>query len=355
MESQMTTVLDAPQYPWHSPAARQLYELMMQQFPQPQAALLYAKRSQVDTSWILEAQPIAGLWKDILEKASTANRLRALVQDVHDVLLPDNAARPFLGELLADREPRSSLQPEGGFDHADDSVSEDEARLFRDDLTLPIGRVPALVATLQTLLTLAPAVCKLTVDFPGEGRFGTGFRVGPDLLLTNWHVVHADDGTEATAVTAEFGFEDDGGGGTLASRGIRCVVPAVASDRPADWAVLRAADPLDPAWPVIDLEGAAEPTTSTSAFVVQHPLGQRKKLGFVRNQVSYVDKQVVHYLTDTDVGSSGSPVFDDHGMLIALHHRGGRPQTVLGKPPLRKNEGIAIARVFAGIHDAGLL
>jgi V8-like Glu-specific endopeptidase len=73
-------------------------------------------------------------------------------------------------------------------------------------------------------------------------------------------------------------------------------------------------------------------------------------MGIIRNQVSFFDDRVVHYLTDTQVGSSGSPVFNEQGRLIALHHAGGRPQEVLGKPPLRKNEGIRISRIVESLR-----
>jgi hypothetical protein len=63
----------------------------------------------------------------------------------------------------------------------------------------------------------------------------------------------------------------------------------------------------------------AAATRGDPAFVIQRALGQRKRLGFVRNQISYVDDRVVQYLTDTSVGSSGSPVLDRHGRLIAVH------------------------------------
>ena len=55
-----------------------------------------------------------------------------------------------------------------------------------------------------------------------------------------------------------------------------------------------------------------------AAFVIQHPLGGRKRVATVRNQVSFVDDRVVRCLSDTQVGSSGSPVPNADGQLIAL-------------------------------------
>jgi hypothetical protein len=36
-------------------------------------------------------------------------------------------------------------------------------------------------------------------------------------------------------------------------------------------------------------------------------------------------------------------------LSTGLHHAGGTPQTVVGKPPMMKNEGIRIRRVIEGL------
>ena len=64
--------------------------------------------------------------------------------------------------------------------------------------------------------------------------------------------------------------------------------------------------------------------------------------GFVRNRVSSVETRRVYYLTDTEPGSSGSPVFNGMGQMIALHRAGGTPQKFTGLPPVKKNEGVRI-------------
>ncbi len=324
LRSQQTTA----KYPWHLPVAQELHDTLITLYPSGQAALLLAKRAEVDTTWIFDQQAIAPLWKDILEAAAPAHRLRPLVRDAHDRLLEDNPARAFLAELLADRLPPISAEPRNAdgtppFVHDDDTITEAEALLFQDDLTVPIGRLSGLIGTLQKLVTLAPAVCKLTVDINGYGQYGTGFRIGEDLLLTNWHVLHRrSDRAPATTLTAEFGFEDDGQGKPLAPHLVSCDAAGVADDEADDWAVVRTLDPLDSAWPIVKLSEAAAPTRTGSAFIIQHPPGQSKRVGFVRNQVSYFDERVVQYLTDTQIGSSGSPVVDAQGRPIALHHRG---------------------------------
>jgi hypothetical protein len=118
--------------------------------------------------------------------------------------------------------------------------------------------------------------------------------------------------------------------------------------------VIRPAQPLADAIRIVKLSEAVDPIKGEGAYILQHPGGRRKRLGFVRNQVSAVDERVLTYLTDTEPGSSGSPVFNAAGRLIGLHHAGGTPQTVTGRPPLVKNEGIRIPRVVAGLAQHGI-
>ena len=352
----MSSILDAFPYPWHISEAQQLHTTLSQLHPTVQAALNIAARNQIDTLMIDAQQPVFFVWRQILDAAAIAGLTRQLVQDVLDLLNANSPRRPFLENLLANQPTRTDGQQRGAdgaplFLRADDGVTEPEALLYHDDLTIQIGRVPSLISVLQRLVALAPAVCRLVVDTKGDGQYGTGFRIGSDLLLTNWHVLHRKgDGTRATAVTAEFGYEDDGRGGALGPTVIPCDVASIVTSQADDWAIIRATQPLTDVWPIIRLSEAVVPTLDEPAYIIQHPGGDRKRLGFVRNQVSFFDDRVVHYLTDTREGSSGAPVFDGQGQLIALHRAGGRPQEVVGRSPLKKNEGIRISRILSGLN-----
>jgi V8-like Glu-specific endopeptidase len=354
----MPSIADAFPFPWNDPAAQELHQVLSQIYPTPSAAMFVAAKAGFNTGLIDWQQPSFFVWKQLLDAGATAGLNRALLEQVRDQN-PRNPRRSFLEEILAarppttDREPRA---PDGAprFIQATDDVTEPEALLFHDDLTLSTGRVPWLIGVLQKLLQLSPAVCRFEVRYPvGIGR-GTGFRIGPDLLLTNWHVFHLQDGTRTTGVTAEFGYEEDSTGGGLATRVIPTDLASLQGDAADDWAVIRVTQALDPAWPVLALSQAATPQANQAAFIIQHPGGERKRIGFVRNQVTWFDDRVVHYLTDTQAGSSGSPVFNEQGQLIAIHHAGGRPQEVAGKPPVKKNEGIRISRIVEGLAKAGI-
>jgi V8-like Glu-specific endopeptidase len=64
------------------------------------------------------------------------------------------------------------------------------------------------------------------------------------------------------------------------------------------------------------------------------------------NEVSYVGNNVIHYITDTMPGSSGSAVFNERFDIVALHHAGGwLPQPASGGMYFR-NEGILISAIL---------
>lgn len=357
----MPSIFDATKYPMHLSEAQELHTVLTQINPTAAMALLAADKAGVDTMFINPNQPPALIWYDILQTAASHGVLRNLVKQTAERLNPSSTFLTFLQNLLADQPAPTGDEPRtaDGAPHFltdNDEISEPEALLYQDDLMIQMGEVPALINTLQTLVTLSPSVCKLSVSFNGAQKRGTAFRIGPDMLLTNWHVLHrTDDDTKAKAVTAEFGYEDNGAGGVIAATPVACDVGSIVTSKEDDWAVVKTSDPLHDSWPIVKLSESVEPVKGSAAYIIQHPAGERKRLGFVRNTVSAFNDRTVHYLTDTKEGSSGSPVFDAKGKLIALHHSGGRPQEVIGKPPVKKNEGIRISKILEGAGKQNLV
>ena len=89
------------------------------------------------------------LWFHLLEELAIQGATRRAVQAARNHL-PNNPRVPFLDALLADKSAPVSAEPltkaGPGFD---DSVTGLEALLFFDDLTMPVGKVPNLIATLS--------------------------------------------------------------------------------------------------------------------------------------------------------------------------------------------------------------
>ena len=56
--------------------------------------------------------------------------------------------------------------------------------------------------------------------------------------------------------------------------------------------------------------------------IIQHPRGEMKQIVLRSNELVDLLDDFTHYVTDTEPGSSGSPVFNDQWEVVALHHSG---------------------------------
>ena len=81
--------------------------------------------------------------------------------------------------------------------------------------------------------------------------------------------------------------------------------------------------------------------------IVQHPRGRRKEVALQDNRITKIFTNVVHYTTDTEPGSSGSPVFSNAWDLIALHHAAGEKQN----GQWISNEGIRVDKIVADLRS----
>lgn len=173
------------------------------------------------------------------------------------------------------------------------------------------------------------AICRIQVrDIQGRSAgYGTGFMVSPNLLMTNNHVLQNAELCRRSL--AEFNFQDD------------------VNFIPKESKVF----PLDPDrfyytnqkldFTLIAVRPIAVDDTNLSTFgclklieqtgkallgeyltIIQHPGGGTKAISLRENRIMDIFDDFVHYLTDTQPGSSGSPAFNDQWQVIALHHKG---------------------------------
>jgi endonuclease G, mitochondrial len=185
--------------------------------------------------------------------------------------------------------------------------------------------------------------------------YGTSWLVTPDLLITNHHVVNARNEDEADASdpdlalqgagsVAEFNYDADGMVPTEAR-----VVKLEAWDKALDFALLRlqAATPLPPLR--LRPERVNPPGADPVAVnIIQHPLGGAKRVALRNNHVYDCPYPKMRYFTDTQRGSSGSPVFDDGWKVIALHRATSFVQNVTfqGNSPGWVNEGVQVEAIY---------
>jgi endonuclease G len=177
------------------------------------------------------------------------------------------------------------------------------------------------------------AVCRIATNI-GGGRhgYGTGFLVTPSLLITNNHVLRSED--DAKRSFAEFNYQLTDSGTPLPVERF-CLKPDIffLTDKDLDFALV-AVEPRSAAGaalasfgycPLIAAEGKI--IVRDPVNIVQHPKGELKQIAIRNNTLLDLPEdpgldRFAHYETDTEQGSSGSPVFNDQWEVIALHHSG---------------------------------
>ncbi|MEU4067069.1 trypsin-like peptidase domain-containing protein [Streptomyces wedmorensis] len=344
----MPHFLDSLPFDWTHPAARELCDLLSETYWKPDAVAVLAQQAGVPRARINWGQPAYLIWHDLIESARNQNLLRPLLTRIEDGV--DAAVAVRLRELTHGppvvEAPRPAAGAEKWKEPGESGVP--ERQIFREPSLLD-------VAFLRRGLELAPAVARLLVTLP-TGRFhGTAFHIGDDLLLTNHHVLFGQGpgGARATSVEAWFGYEKDVHGLHLAHTVVMGLPDTIVGDEVHDWAVVRAAEPLPEGTPAVALDSGAPVAVGDRVYIIQHPSGGAKKVGVHHNLVRHVDDEVVQYWTDTEAGSSGSPVFDERWRLVALHHRWVRRGQ--GDDREYRNQGIRIERVREDLAAAGMV
>lgn len=114
------------------------------------------------------------------------------------------------------------------------------------------------------------------------------------------------------------------------------------------WGYLQLTDAISYAGP-----GGANHPLGQHVNVIQHPRGRRKEVALQRNNLKNIYATRIRYTSDTEPGSSGSPVFNNHWDLIAIHHAAGEWDPNAGA--WVSNEGMRMDKIIADLrsHYAG--
>jgi endonuclease G len=184
--------------------------------------------------------------------------------------------------------------------------------------------------------------------------YGSGFLVSPRLLLTNHHVLPSGD--IAAGSRAEFNYQLG-----VDSQPLHSVLfdldpdAFFITDGALDFSLVALRDSSGAlvdfgALALVGAEGKA--VIGECVNIVQHPGGERKRIAIRENRIVDLFDDFLHYETDTEPGSSGSPVFNDQWEIVALHHASVRAND---HPELKgiANEGIRASRLLKHIFDAG--
>jgi hypothetical protein len=191
-------------------------------------------------------------------------------------------------------------------------------------------------------------VCRVELD---GNALGTGFLVGPDTVLTNWHVAEiASNAGRLDQLGCRFDYQKlpDGRvepGQLIALQPGGCIdsspySPAERTPQPddpppnpaeLDYALLRLATRVGEqqvdggarGWIALP-ESVLPLPADAPILIVQHPEGSPMKLAMDTQAVIGLNRNGtrIRYRTNTEGGSSGSPAFSMDWDLVALHHYG---------------------------------
>jgi len=232
-------------------------------------------------------------------------------------------------------------------------------------------------------------VCR--VEYPNKVPRGTGFLIGPNAVLTNYHVVEAivkgDYKPADVRLRFDYKVVDDG---VAVARGLIFEVeanwlydsslysdedeklnPSDPKSEELDYAILRvkgepgnqplggtkgATDPnaIQRGW--IDVPpGTYDFLAQRALYIVQHSDGGPMQVAIDSNAVIGLNGNAtrVRYRTTTQPGSSGSPCFGPDWSWVAVHHSGD-PKYLQAQAP-QFNQGIPLTAIRALLQNRGKL
>jgi V8-like Glu-specific endopeptidase len=322
---------------WGQPALIALRETLARLYPREADTRRVVDDAGLDHSYIEHDPKAINYWNLILRHARDRP---GKIERIIDVALSEHPESEALQRAKAGAPPPMLTGPEP------------------DDWRGPGG--PQLEKIIGTASTLVPisyleigllrsrAVARIKLASTASG---TGFLTTHNRLITNHHVLPDNDA--ARTAKAQFNYQTtaDGLNAGVDEYGF---VPDVEfrTSEADDWTVVRVDGDPAAKWGSLALAPAVI-ETGDRVNIIQHPLGQRKQVSFYSNVVVFVGSNRVQYLTDTEPGSSGSPVFDKQWNVVALHHSGGwlpEPNGADATRSFYRNEGILIDAVIAGLQ-----
>jgi endonuclease G len=155
----------------------------------------------------------------------------------------------------------------------------------------------------------------------------TGFLLPGNLLMTNYHVFQTASGTSGYGANFNY-YTDDRG----INRGVYFEFDAgrfFIADADFDFAIVAVkpkglkGEALADQGQIRLIEATGKILTGLPLNIVQHPAGGTRQFAFTNNLLlDILPTGFLHYETDTDKGSSGSPVSNIDWELVGLHHCG---------------------------------
>lgn len=205
------------------------------------------------------------------------------------------------------------------------------------------------------------AIAFVEVNDARETNQGSGFLISPTLFITNQHVVRDLDGARAAVLT--FAKELDHNRRPLQTSVFLLDPDTFAEFSPEeelDFAVIAIGQRVSGPHQAQDLgflplsDRDDKHVEGMPVNIIQHPNGWSKMVTVRNNLLVKRTPTTLLYDTDTEVGSSGAPVFNDEWDVIALHHYGIPYRALLPDEgddiPTDVNEGIRASKIVAELR-----
>ena len=189
---------------------------------------------------------------------------------------------------------------------------------------------------------------------------GTGFLISPRLLMTNNHVIGNE--RAANGLWAEFDYELDLDGHPakvtrFAFAPQLCFLTNHEDN--LDYTVVALGDRVMgskalPHFGYLPVSSARNKhQLGDLVNIIQHPDGRMKEAVVRENQIVARKDTTLHYVADTEPGSSGSPVLNVQFGLVALHHWGSPHRELTDEKgkllPKTINEGIRASSIYTDL------
>lgn len=208
------------------------------------------------------------------------------------------------------------LSSVGSFAESMASEVEVAERIIGTDDLQDLGNDPV-------LLENGRAVGRVVIGPNGSSGFGTGFLVGAGLMLTNHHVL--PNATEAARSKLQLNYKGDNQKAVeFALQPERLFI----NNKHLDFALV-AVSPAGSRGVALSDFGQVTLATQAGSIsalepvpIIQHPEGGPQRVALKDNKVIVINSPFIWYRTDTQPGSSGSPVFNRNMVVVGLHHSG---------------------------------
>jgi hypothetical protein len=236
------------------------------------------------------------------------------------------------------------------------------------------GQFQDLYPWLNRLAGLAACICR--IESPVNQAVGTGWLVGDDLVLTNWHVVKGVIGEKEKEKNVAFRFDYAADAqriqaGTVYEAAADLIVASSAPGQKElgkgeaepkanelDFALLRmrtsAAVSGGPSRTPVRLDRAGNLAPGGIVFVLQHPNGAPVKLAAGVAKGKNPNGTRLYHDANTQPGSSGSMCLNAKLEVVGLHNAGDTLYDgVLGTP--NQNQAVPIGPIFQMLSATGHL